>query len=100
MKILSSFDLDLVTGGAYPLGTLDSKPGSGSSSSGNNSQLLSTLQGIQGSLSDLGKNQNQGLFGGSNGLMFMTMALAMSRRNDTVVYANNGGGCYGGGCHH
>lgn len=57
-------------------------------------QLLSSLSGIQSSLSDLGKNQNQGGFlSGSNGLMFMGMAaMAMSRRQQTtVVYGGRGG---------
>jgi hypothetical protein len=61
-------------------------------SSGNNDQLVSTLQGISSGLKDLGKNQNQSLFGGQNGLMFATMALALSRRNDNVVVVNGGGG--------
>lgn len=90
MKTIDTLDLELVTGGkGHPLNTIG---GDAASSSGNNDQLLSTLQGIQSSLKDLGKNQNGGLFGGTNGLLFMTMALAMSRRNDVVVYGG-GGGC-------
>ena len=94
MKTITILELELVTGGAYPLGTID-KAGSGS----NNDQLISTLNGIQGSLKDLGKNQNQGPFGGQNGLLFVT-ALALSQRNNsnTVVYQGGGGGYYGG--HH
>lgn len=85
MKTLSNLDLLQVTGGK-PDAALDTTGGSSS-----NDQLLGTLQNIQSSLDDLGKNQNQGLFGGQSGPMFMTMALAMSRRSDVVV-------CGGGGC--
>lgn len=93
MKTLSDNDLTLVTGGKSTPSATTVTPGSGSSSS-NNDALLSQLQGIQSSLSDLGKNQNNGLFGGTNGLMFMTMALALSqRRNEVVVY---GGGYHRG----
>ena len=92
MKTISDTDLALVTGGkSTPNNTVG--PGTSSGSS-NNDALLSQLQGIQSSLSDLGKNQNNGLFGGTNGLMFMTMALALSqRRNEVVVY---GGGYHRG----
>jgi hypothetical protein len=91
MKTIDSLDLELVTGGkAHPLTTIG---GDTASSSSGNDQLLATLQGIQSSLEDLGKNQNGGLFGGNNALLFMTMALAFSRRNDVVVYG-------GGGYHH
>lgn len=57
-------------------------------------QLLSSLNGIQGSLEDLGRNRSSGSFlSGSNGLMFMGMAaMAMSRRQQTtVVYGGRGG---------
>lgn len=51
-----------------------------------NDDLLKSLNGIQSSLNDLGKNQNQGFLSGSNGLMFMTMAMvAASRRQQTTV---------------
>ena len=87
MKTLSIDALDSVTGGTptfTPAG----------SSSGSSDQILSTLQNIQSSIKDLGNNQNQGLFGGSNGAMLMmTMAFAMSRRNEVVVY---GGGRHWG----
>lgn len=91
MKTISDTDLSLVTGGKATTPSATSvTPGGGS----NNDALLSQLQGIQSSLSDLGKNQNNGLFGGNNGLMFMTLALAMSqRRNEVVVY---GGGYHRG----
>lgn len=91
MQTLSLDDLSIVTGGKDPVST------TGTSSGGGNDALLTTLQGIQSSLKDLGKNQNQnGLFGGQNGLLFMTMALALNnRRNDVVVY---GGGCRRGFC--
>jgi hypothetical protein len=90
MKTIDSLDLELVTGGAYPLGQIE-KPGSG-----NNSQLLQTLNGIQSSLKDLGKNSNQGPFSGQNGLLFVTM-LALSRNNssNSVVYQGGGGSCCG-----
>jgi bacteriocin-like protein len=87
MKTLSDTDLAHVTGGK-PDAALDTSRGSSS----NNDQVLSALQGIQSSLKDLGQNQNQGLFGGTNGLMFMTMALAMNRRSEVVV-CGNGGNC-------
>ena len=81
MKTLSNLDLAQVTGGT----------------SSNGDQVLSSLQGIQSSLSDLGKNQNQGMFSGQNGLMFMTMAtVAMSQRQNNVVVVNGGGP---GWCH-
>jgi hypothetical protein len=90
MKTITTLDLELVTGGtAYPLGQID-KPGS---SGGSNDALLSTLNGIQSSLKDLSKNQNQGPFSGQNGLLFVTMlALSSQRQNNTVVYSQ-GGGC-------
>ena len=82
MQTLSTDDLDLVTGGKSPL--------AGGSSSGDDA-MLTTLQGIQSSLKDLGKNQNGGgLFGGSSGLLFMTMALAMSNRQSQVVVHGHG----------
>ena len=72
---LDDLDLAAVTGGTH---------GGTHSSSGIDSQLLTTLQGIQSSLDDLGKNQN-GLFGNNSALLFMTMALAFSRRGDVSV---------------
>jgi hypothetical protein len=87
MKTLSTDALDTVTGGTPTSVTTSPTTGGG------NDQVLSTLQNIESSIKDLGKNQNQGLFGGSNGaLLMMTMAFAMSRRNEVVVY--------GGGGHH
>lgn len=89
MKTISNVDLEKVTGGkANPI---TGNSGSSSSGGGGNDQLLSTLQGIQSSLKDLQSNQNKGLFSGNNGLLFMTMAFAMSRRNE--VYVQYGGGC-------
>ena len=89
MKTIDSLDLALVTGGkAHPLTTI----GGDTASSSGNEQLLSTLQGIQSSLEDLGKNQGGGVFGGNNGLLFMTMALAFSQRRNEVVFYG-GGGC-------
>jgi hypothetical protein len=92
MQNISNSDLDTVYGGTTPPSKADT---SGGGSGGNNDQLLTAIQGIQSSLKDIGKNnQNQGLFGG-NGLLFLGMALAMQRRNETVV-VNGGGGCRGG----
>jgi hypothetical protein len=85
MKTISEVELAHVTGGKGPDATAVT-PGSSSSSS-NNDAVMSALNGIQSSLKDLQKPQ--GLFGGNNGLLFMTMALAMSRRSEVVVY---GGG--------
>ena len=88
MKTISAVDLEQVTGGkGSPSANVANTSGGGDS----NEQIMSALNGIQSSLKDLGKNNNGGLFGGNNGLMFMTMALALSRRNDSVVYYN--GGC-------
>lgn len=90
MKTITTLDLELVTGGTG--GTSTTTTGTG------NDQLLSTLNGIQSSLKDLNKNQNQGAFGGQNGLLFVTMLALSQQRNNTVVYQQGGGGCYGGGC--
>ena len=89
LMTLSSEDLNTVTGGKSP--NLGTSAGTGSSGSGDNSNVLSALQGIQSSLSDLGKNQNnQGLFSGQNGMMF-AMALALSQRNNSSHVVVNGG---------
>lgn len=83
MKTITDAELALVTGGKLsPSTTLGTTGGSSS-----DDQLLSTLQGIQSSLKDLGKNNNS-LFGGNNALLFMTMALAMNRRSEVVVYGS------------
>jgi hypothetical protein len=88
MKTITTLELEIVTGGAYPIGTID-KPSSGS---GNNDQLLSTLNGIQSSLKDLSKGSaNQGPFSGQNGLMFVAM-LALSQRQNTNTVVYQGGG--------
>lgn len=86
-ETISNEMLDDVGGGA---GTGHTLAGPSSSS---DQQLLSSLNGIQSSLSDLGKNQNRGFLSGANGLMFMGMAaMAMSRRpQTTVVYGGRGG---------
>ena len=95
MQNISANDLDLVTGGT-PASTPNNGGGGGSSSNtgGCSDQLLTGLQGIQSSIKDLGKNQNQGLFGGQNGMLFMTMALAMRQRSEVTVCS--GGRCGGG----
>jgi len=87
MKTISDVELALVTGGKGPDATTVS-PSSGGTSS-NNDAVLSALQGIQSSINDLGTKQ--GLFSGNNGLLFMTMALAMRQSAQTTVV-------YGGGC--
>jgi len=87
MKTISNVDLEQVTGGK----TSNITDQAGSSS--NNDQVMGALQGIQSSLKDLQSNQNKGPFGGSNGLLFMTMALALSSRRNSEVYVNYGGGC-------
>lgn len=81
MKTLSTSDLETVTGGTTP---------TNNTSSCNNDQLMSAIEGIQSSLKDLGKNQNQGLFS-NQGLMFMTMALAMRQSSQTTVVYRGGG---------
>ena len=86
MKTISEVELALVTGGKGPEVT-SVQPGGSSS---NNDAVMSALNGIQSSLKDLQKPQ--GLFGGNNGLLFMTMALAMSRRSEVVVYGGRRGG--------
>lgn len=87
MKTLSNDDLNNVTGGK------DLSTVAGTSSGGSNDAMLATLQGIQSSLKDLGKSQNQGLFGGNSGLLFMGMALAMSNRGPSQAVVQCGGGC-------
>ena len=84
MKTISELELAHVTGGKGPEATSVTPGGSSSSS---NDAVLSALNGIQSSLKDMQKPQ--GLFNGNNGLLFMTMALAFSRRSEVVVY---GGG--------
>lgn len=80
---ISATDLELVTGGITPSCTT-------------NDQLMGALQGLQHSLKDLNcNNNNNSLFGGNNGMLFMAMAMCMSRRNDVYVYG--GGRCGGWG---
>lgn len=83
---ISDDQLELVSGGKHE------QPHDMNNMGSSNDQLLTTLQGIQSSLKDLGKNNNNGLFGG-NAMLFMTMALAM-RRNEVVVYNNRGNAGY------
>ena len=92
MKTIDNNLLDTVTGGTTPVSP---GPIPSGGSGGGNSQVLSTLQNIESSIKDLGNNQNNGLFGGSNSAMLMmTMAMAMARNNNTtIVYG-------GGGWHH
>jgi len=76
MYTISPDDLMNVTGGKDKTPTVNSN--------NNNDQVMTALQSIQSTLKDLGKPNNQGLFSGQNGLMFM-MALCMSRRSEVVV---------------
>jgi hypothetical protein len=76
MKTLTPSDLETVTGGK------DATPT-------NNDQLYSAIQGIQSSLNDLSKNHNQGFFS-NQGLMFMTMALALRQSSQTTVVYRGG----------
>lgn len=92
MKTLETLDLVLVTGGVSPNNPGDTKFPTSSSGSSNDA-LLSTLSGISDSLKDLSKNQNQGPFSGTNGLLFVSMLALSQQRNNTVVYAGAPGGC-------
>ena len=95
MKTIDTNLLDTVTGGTGTLPVTTTPITGGSSDS--NSQVLSTLQNIQSSLSDLGKNNNS-LFSGQNGaLLMMTMAFAFSRNNSTTVVYGGGGWHHGWG---
>ena len=92
MQNISTSDLDLVFGGTGS--DKPAIPGSASSGSGssglNGDQLLTAIQGIQSSLKDINKNNNGGLFG-NNGMLFLGMAMAMSRRSEVVVYGGRHG---------
>jgi hypothetical protein len=95
MTTISDLDLMQVTGGKAPAGGAVKTSGSGT----DNDAVLTALTSIQNSIKDLGRSNNS-LFGSNSGLLFMTMALMMSRQNSTVVYSGGGGGgCYGGGCY-
>ena len=87
LPTISELELEQVMGGkSHTSADLAASSGSGN----NNDAILAALQGIQSSLKDLGKNNN-GLFGGNNGLLFMTMALALSRRGQMTVQGGTGG---------
>jgi hypothetical protein len=92
MKELPTIDehaLMQVTGGQSPAPT-KSTTGSGDS----NDAVLKALHGIQASLKDLGQNQNNGLFGGNSGLLFMAFAMSMSRRGEMQVSGGRNGFSY------
>ena len=72
MKTLSEVDLMEVTGGKVPNASL----GVTGTSSSNNDAILASLNSIQNSIKDIGKNNNNGLFGGNAGLMFAIDMLA------------------------
>ena len=98
MKTIDTNLLDTVTGGTTPSPGPVSPSGGTSGGSGND-QVLATLQNIQSSLSDLGKNNNS-LFSGQNGaLLMMTMAFAFSRNSSTTVVYGGGGGWHHGWRH-
>lgn len=76
--------LETVTGGA-PV-----KGGSGSSSQ---SDIQSTLTGIQSSLKDLSKPQQSSAFGGTNLMLFAMLAMNRPAATQTnVVYVRRRGG--------
>ena len=88
-EMISAEEMEQVGGGAGTGHTVTAPKGT-------NGRLLDSLKGIQTSLDDLGKNQNQngGFLSGANGMMFMTMAtVAMSRRQQTTVVCGSRG-CY------
>lgn len=72
--------LETVTGGTTKTTS------SSSSGSSANDQLLTTLQGIQSSITDLAKPQNSS----TNTMMFMMMALAFSRPQNVVYVGRRG----------
>ena len=78
-----------VTGGKKaPVVTPGMGTGVGSSCSGNNSAVLASIQAIQGSLSDLGKNNNGGL--NTTTALCLGMALAARRQSEVRVYGGRG----------
>jgi bacteriocin-like protein len=81
---ISEHELDQVTGGTTPTDS-----GSGL----NSDAVLKALRGIEDSLKDIGKNNNS-LFGGNSGLLFMTFALALSRRGELSVSNGRNGFSY------
>ena len=93
MTTISDLDLMQVTGGKVPDAGLRTSGGST-----DNDAILSALTSIQSSIKDL-NGRNNSLFGGNNGLLFMTMALMMSRQNSNTVVYSGGGGGYPGGCY-
>jgi hypothetical protein len=89
LRTINELDLEQVTGGQAPAGGATKTTSSGSS----DDAVLKALHGIQASLADIGK-KNQGLFGGTNGLLFMTMALAFSRHAQMSVSGGSNGLSY------
>ena len=99
MQNISLEDLDLVCGATGTANTTNSGPvstgtgtGTSSTTGSGNDALMTSLNSISASIKDLSHKNNGGLFGGSNGMLFLGMALAM-RRNDSTVIVNGGGGC-------
>lgn len=85
LATLASTALETVTGGA-PV-----KGGSGSSSS-SNSAISSALTGLQSSIKDLSKPQQQSAFGGSNLMLFAMLAMNRPAAAQTnVVYVRRRG---------
>ena len=99
MQHISILDLETVTGGTVnatssspgPIGPI----GPTSSSSGISDGLRTSLNSIAGSIKDLSHRDSNGLFSGSNLLMF-GMAMAMRNRSEVTVNYNSGGGGHGG----
>ncbi|MFT3694885.1 MAG: hypothetical protein QM831_17175 [Kofleriaceae bacterium] len=95
MKSISLNELENVTGGTNAVTPPTTHfSGAGTSSGGlSNDQLLTSLNSIGSSIKGLSQNNNNSLFGGSNGSALMLgMALAMrNRQQSTSVYVGRHG---------
>lgn len=103
MQDISILDLESVTGGTATstrgspaqLGAIG-PTSAASASTGISDGLQTSLNSIAGSIKDLSHRNNNGLFSGSN-LMMFGMAMAMRNRSEvTVNYNSGGGGGHGG----
>jgi hypothetical protein len=103
MQDISNLDLESVTGGTAtaikdtPVGFGTTGPTTTATpSTGLSDGLQTSLNSIAGSIKDLSHRGNNGLFSGSN-LMMFGMAMAMRNRSEvTVNYNSGGGGGHGG----
>ncbi|CAN5237119.1 hypothetical protein BH11MYX1_BH11MYX1_36000 [soil metagenome] len=103
MQDISNLALASVTGGTASsttrspsqTGTLG-PTGPASPSAGISDGLQTSLNSIAGSIKDLSHRTNNGLFSGSNMMMF-GMAMAMRNRSEVTVNYNSGGGSGHGG---